>query len=73
MQITNTSALSVEYQLRLGSDKIHLNERTQLTDYYRRQDHLKEYVIGQLFITDYLINNSLYVYTDNLVITVQLL
>jgi len=39
-QITNRSAVSVEYRVRLGSEPIHLTSRTQLTTSFQHADHV---------------------------------
>jgi len=40
VQITNRSAVSVEYRVRLGSEPIHLTARTQLSTSLRHADHM---------------------------------
>jgi len=46
-QITNRSAVGVEYRVRLGSEPIHLTSRTQLSTSFQQAEHLTaEPVIG---------------------------
>ena len=47
-QITNRSAVGVEYRVRLGSELIHLTARTQLTASLQHADHVTtQPVIGR--------------------------
>jgi len=55
-QITNRSAVSVEYRVRLGSEPLHLTARTQLTTSFQHADHrTTQPVIGNSSTADWLV------------------